>query len=86
MDFVRHAKRACIHLQRCDESGNPTVHQPALIIPIYPSPGAGNTCGVRRTVQHFGSSQSSCSGMEQVGNIVRWSSSSWSVLEVMGRN
>lgn len=78
---MNHVKRACACVQRCDENKKPTLNQLALMIPIYPSPSAGNTCGVPRTVQHYGSSQSSCLGTKWVRNIFCWGSSSRSGLE-----
>lgn len=69
-----------VSIQRCDESGNPTLNQLALIIPIYPNPSAGTTC-VPRKVQHYGFSQSSHSCTKCFGNNFLWSSSSCSALE-----
>lgn len=62
-----------VSVQRCDERGNPTLNQLALIIPIYPNPCAGNIC-IPRRVQYYGFSQSSHSCTKWVGNIFLWNS------------
>lgn len=74
-------RKECVPVFRDVMSGNPTLNQLALIIPISQSPSADNICGVPRTAQHYGSSQSSHSGTKWVGKVFCSSSSSCSAPE-----